>query len=235
MKTLVLSLVAGAMAAFTMGCTADTASSSEADNGRVSEPIIGGTTDSGDPSVVGIVLTDSSGSQYICTGSVISSTKVLTARHCIEDMVSWEVRVGTNINSPTSTLAVSKGAYSPDGDIGVLTLSRATSLTPLPYNTGTLDSGDIGASVRAVGYGSNKTNSGSGTGAGTKRTGNTTIRGLQVDTFSTYNVLCHGDSGGPIFENGTIIGITSYGNPANCTGYGYSVRTDLHADFIQSH
>lgn len=234
MKTLVLSL-ACAMAAFTMGCTADTESSPEADNGRVSEPIIGGTTDSGDPSVVGIVLTDSAGSQYICTGSVISSTKVLTARHCIEDMVSWEVRLGTDLRNPTSTLAVRTGAYSPDGDIGVLTLSKATTLTPLAYNTSALDSGDVGASVRAVGYGSNKTNSGSGTGAGTKRTGNTTVRALQDDTFSTYNVLCHGDSGGPIFENGTIIGITSYGNPANCTGYGYSVRTDLYTDFIQSH
>ena len=233
MKHLLFSLLGLALCG-TLGCSGD-ASSSESE-GQVAQPIINGATDRDDPSVVGIILTDAEGNSFICSGSVIAPTKVLTARHCVKDMVSWEVRLGVDIRNPDATLAVSGGAFSQDGDIGLLTLSEPTNLVPLPYNTTALTRRDVGAAVRAVGYGSNKTNAGEGTGAGTKRTGNTTIKGVQggADTFSTHYIVCHGDSGGPIFDNGTIIGVSSYVNPANCTNDGYSVRTDLYADFIRA-
>ncbi len=231
-KRLVLSLVSLA-ALGVMGCSADAPSPES--TGQASQPILGGTTDSGDPSVVAVIQTDSSGNQYICTGSIIAPTKVLTAGHCVKGMVSWEVRVGTDARNPEQTLAVSGGVADPGGgDIAIITLSQPTDLTPLAYNTTALSDADVGTSARSVGYGSNQINSGQGTGGGTKRTGDTSIKALQDDTFSVHQILCHGDSGGPTFANGKIVGITSYGDTANCVGDDYAVRTDLYADFISS-
>src|SRR4051794_37673594 len=69
--------------------------------GEGDDAIIGGTTDNGDPSVVALFAHQpgaTSGS--LCTGTVISSTKVLTAAHCVDPRVVgagnvFEVLTGT--------------------------------------------------------------------------------------------------------------------------------------------
>lgn len=40
---------------------------------------------------------------------------------------------------------------------------------------------------------------------------------------------CFGDSGGPVFLNGTstIVGVTSFGLNQNCAGRGFAYRTDI--------
>ena len=51
--------------------------------GEGEEPIIGGSVDNGDPAVALLVFQDpSSGESYVCTGTLISPTAILTAGHC---------------------------------------------------------------------------------------------------------------------------------------------------------
>lgn len=54
-----------------------------APEGAGDEPIIGGSVDTGDPAVALIVFQDpSNGESYVCTGTLISPTAILTAGHC---------------------------------------------------------------------------------------------------------------------------------------------------------
>src|SRR5678809_1164168 len=51
--------------------------------GSKQSAIVGGTTDSGDPAVVLVIIGDPNGGYiYMCTGEVISPHVVLTAGHC---------------------------------------------------------------------------------------------------------------------------------------------------------
>jgi MYXO-CTERM domain-containing protein len=51
------------------------------------DPIMGGTVDRGDPSIVAI-LGNTTGGAYICTGTLIAPNLVVTAHHCVADVGS---------------------------------------------------------------------------------------------------------------------------------------------------
>src|SRR5579859_6252169 len=97
------------------GCTAaiDVASSSA--------PIIGGTTDTGDPSVV-LLFAQVPGQQggSLCTAEVISPHVVVTAAHCVSPAevgagAQFTVYVGTDFNTATAAdlLTVSETHFDP--------------------------------------------------------------------------------------------------------------------------
>lgn len=224
--------------------------------GAEQDPIIGGTTDNGDPSVVAIFAHQpGSSSGSICSGAVISSTKVLTAAHCVDPAVVgdgnvFEVLFGTTL-SLSNSLAVVDTAFDEEfdvnnltagHDIGIVTLAEPTTLTPLAFNRGALGRNQ----VRIVGYGMNTHNANAvNNGVGTKRTATTTItasNSILVQIGNSQKQTCHGDSGGPAFQkfNGVekIIGVTSFGSDRStasvCFGGGFDTRVDAFTDFIDA-
>lgn len=221
---------------------------------QTEDQIIGGTVDNGDPAIVAIFThlpNETSG--YLCTGTIISSTKVLTAAHCVDpDVIGTgnihEVLLGTTLTG--GRLAVSSAAWDPafdvnnlqnGHDIAVVTLAQPTNITPIPFNTTALSSSTLSTPVRIVGYG---TNTHFGQGSGTKRTASTTVNSYDsalVHIGRTSKQTCHGDSGGPALQviNGVerVIGVTSYGTDLpiyQCFGGGYSTRVDAYQAFINA-
>jgi secreted trypsin-like serine protease len=224
----------------------------DAAEGGNQEGIIGGTVDTGDPSVVAI-LARQPGAQSgsLCTGTVIAPTKVLTAAHCVDPKVVgagnvFTVHVGTNLSG--QQLAVAGVAWDPafdvnnltgGHDIAVVTLAQPAALKPLPI--GSVQAG----AIRLVGYGmaTHVSHPLVPSGAGTKRTVTTTVNGADarlIHIGDSNHQTCHGDSGGPAFQivNGveTVVGVTSYGSDlqggAVCFYGGYDTRVDAYTGFI---
>jgi MYXO-CTERM domain-containing protein len=226
-------------------------------------PIVGGTTDSGDPGVVLVIAGDLNGSQGVglCTGEVLSPHVVLTAGHCIVSRTGpYNIYVGNDLNriQPSDLLPATANRHPmypyPFGsseapmeyDVSVLVLSTpvGSDVTPIPYNK-TVDPNTLtGGSLRLVGFGTTGSTSPNDTSSGIKRTVMSTLSSVQQYLLEFDDVrhnTCEGDSGGPALAmiNGveTIVGITSFGESApgaqSCDGAGFDTRVDLYSDFIQ--
>jgi V8-like Glu-specific endopeptidase len=181
----------------------------------------------GDTAIVnGSVCTDSSasvaylklkgkdGRDYACSGTVISSTAVLTAAHCLADTDSVTIIFGSK------EIRAASFAYSPDYndtasdsiDVGVVIASSPLGQPIVPL----LSSREPQANERVViaGYGQSTL----GTGAGTLRAGSTTL--TEVGTYylatnagTAGSGACPGDSGGPLLVSlsgyWAVAGVTS--------------------------
>ena len=192
-----------------------------------------------------------------CTGTLITSTVVLTAAHCISSR-SFNILFGNNVNTATRRSVSEKKVHpgwNPDyltNDIALLRMSSSapSNIIPIPYLPGRLaiTNADIGRSLEFVGYG--QTESG---GFGTKMTVTNDLNwvctssggcNLGSGRYASPNTICQdqdpggpcqGDSGGPALivrdNREYVAGITSYGDQ-NCTLYGCSTKVDEFEDFI---
>lgn len=214
------------------------------------EEIVGGRSDRGkDPAVVAIDI----GGEALCTGSLIASRWVLTARHCVSNTTesvecpartpqiqgdraadSLTILVGDDIQS-ARPVAIGQRLVVPDSqvlcdhDMALIELDRDVSgVTPLA----------IGAlsgvrAVRGVGFGKR----GDSLAAGRKMTrGNVPITGASPSEFSVGVLSCNGDSGGPALDSqGRVVGVVSRGGP-NCNGphsQGIYTRVDAFRALIE--
>jgi secreted trypsin-like serine protease len=229
------------------------------DPGVAEEPIIGGTADAADASVVLLYMTipaQTGGS--LCTGEVVSPHVILTAAHCTggEDPsvtnAIWRVYLGDDFSKATAAdmLAVKEAHYNPKfdinnlpagNDVGVAILANPlpATMVPLPFNRTSMDVGFDGKQVRFVGYGLD--NAAAQSGAGIKRTTTTTLTdhtALIIHFSDATHETCNGDSGGPAFMTlagkETIVGLTSYGD-VNCNMGGYDTRVDAMAAWIDGY
>jgi hypothetical protein len=216
-------------------------------------PIIGGTTDSADPSVLALFAAQPGANQgSLCTASVIAPTVLLTAAHCVSasevgEGAQFVGLTGNDLDSDIgSQLAVRATYPNPlwDGndlqgghDQGIVILAAPVTTPPLPINRRSLSS--TGQSVRLIGYG--LSDESAQTGAGVKRQVTTSIVGLtstMIHIGDDSRATCEGDSGGPalmmIDGAETIVGTTSYGL-VDCSDGGWDARVDSDLAFIDQY
>jgi cysteine-rich repeat protein len=249
-----------ALSFLTVACVGDIDGDQTPDEGKEGDElgIIGGRTEEGHPSVVGVG--DASGA--FCTGTVISKRTVITAGHCFTPGQTnggiTRVFFGQNLNGGTVTVAqaIRHPGFNNNtlaNDLAILRLATDALSQPAPIlretmnNTGVF----IGPKFTFVGYG--VSNGTSQTGFGTKRVvtfpiaavGPASVGGTpgSIDATQFYYKVpgkntCNGDSGGPAFaiRNGLELhaGTTSFGD-GPCTLDGVQARTDAPAisNFIQ--
>ena len=239
------------------GCTLPSAPGSQR------SAIIGGATDSSDPSVVLVYAQTSSQGGAICSGEVVSPHMVLTAAHCVDPAVlkttsaMFAVFLGSDINDQTQAndqsnwIEVASTDFDAQFDVNNLAnghdIGAVTTKTVIPrdllaIHQTTLTQADVAKPVRLVGFGISSGTDTQGTTAGTRRTVGTQVTGVDSDLVyygdSQHNT-CEGDSGGPAFMtiNGveTIIGVTSFGDQTCAQG---GADTDVGAyydSFIAPH
>jgi secreted trypsin-like serine protease len=218
-----------------------------------SAPIIGGTTDSGDPGVV-LIFAQVPGAQNgaLCTGEVISPHVILTAAHCVSPAevganAAFHVLAAPDFNAAQASdfLTVKETHFNTlfdpnnlngGNDVGVVILNNPISAPVLPLNRAPLTQAMVGQPVRFVGYGLSDATAQAG--AGLKRQTTTTLTDFTdvlIHFSDGAHETCNGDSGGPAFMtlNGTevVVGLTSFGD-VSCSQGGFDTRVDAMLSFI---
>ncbi|MEM6777589.1 MAG: trypsin-like serine protease [Planctomycetota bacterium] len=184
-----------------------------------------------------------------CTGTLISSTDVLTAAHCAEvirssDRGTFEVD-GVTVTSAAVFIHPDYNSFTLENDIAILRLSEPiVGVEPSPIFRGTPLVGDV---LSIVGFGGTGTATEGNDGSfGTKRVGITTIDNV-TDTLVEWlyddpaeSNTASGDSGGPGFllVDGVemIACITSGGTVLDSTlgDLAFNTRVDAYAGWIDT-
>lgn len=178
--------------------------------------IIGGTSGSS-PYIVQLVFGQSGGT-YGCTGEAIAPQWILTAKHCIDGTQWMDVYYSNSVTSPGTPVAADQVAGSANGDVALVHLSSSKTLNsyaPLAssYSPRSGDTGTIWGYGLTAG-GAQPTHLNKATvnvvGSSTDAYGGSAVHVKGVDGASN-----HGDSGGPLFVGGVIVGVCSTGDVAD--------------------
>ncbi|MEU4715426.1 DUF1986 domain-containing protein [Micromonospora purpureochromogenes] len=181
------------------------------------QPIIGGNTVSSAPWAAAVF----SNGSFTCSGSVISSQWVLTARHCISGSMS--VRVGSVYRSSggvTRTVSATYSRY----DLALMRLS-----SPVTTSAVTLASSNppIGSTNSIYGWGMtcySGCSASSQLKTATVQVTSTNVTdaygGQAIRSTEISGNAWRGDSGGPQFYNGRQVGVASTADGVSIQNYG---------------
>ena len=209
-----------------------------------------------------VVLLYDSRNGAMCTGTLVASTWVLTAAHCVVESTSLEVYFGNDENSFTAQRTSSQLIPHPSyvgtsqniaNDIALVRLSQAapsniTPIPPLPTSLA-ISNSDVGNPLEFVGFGLTE----NGT-TGVKLTVDQDL-GAQCSSSSACNLAqapyqipggsiaytqsgggpCSGDSGGPAFivrSGAEYVAGVTSYGDQNCTQYGVSTKVDFFYNWI---
>ena len=157
-----------------------------------------------------------------CSSVLVASRQLLTAAHCVIANTAAELEI---IGTPAQVVSISlndnfsfqdnRGVNG--SDLALLTLDRSLSIEPASFYQGEISKG---ISVEVVGFG--LSGNLQPTSAGTKRIGRNTLVsvgatlgfvGASATTTATGDNVstAKGDSGGPLFIEGKLAGITTGG------------------------
>lgn len=174
-----------------------------------------------------------------CTGTLIKSDWVVTARHC---PTPSSVRVGSvNRTSGGTVVGVRRAVNNPTIDVKLLQLSNAVSYTPAPIP---MTSGEVGTATRIIGWGLTCPFRGCGSAPTVAHELDTSILSdsrcigingpyeICTDNTNGDSGACYGDSGGPqVRQIGGVwylVGATSRsGNNHPICATGPSIYGDL--------
>lgn len=192
-------------------------SAAAASDGPVTPLIIGGGTVSSAPWAAAVF----SNGSFTCSGTIIASRWVLTARHCVSGTMS--VRVGS-VNRTSGGVTSGVSSYSTRYDLALLQLSTAISTS---YVTLSGSYPPVNSTNSIYGWGMTCYE---GCGASTTlKTANVRVTSTNVtDAYGGRAIRStrvngnawRGDSGGPEFYNGAQVGVASTADGVNIQNYG---------------
>lgn len=210
------------------------------------QSIVNGQIANGDPAVVALV----GNNNFLCTGTLIRPTVVLTAAHCVPPHISqfgvtsygqMAIFFGTNLGGSGEYRQVVDGWTHPgwsddvlENDIALLRLASPGPATPIPFNEAPLSAIDQGAQIRILGFG--MTGAEQFNSIGPKREALTTIAEVYPFVFTldaAPGITCNGDSGGTtlMVRQGqeVVVGIHSR---SDCVSNALDTRVDDYTDII---
>lgn len=213
------------------------------------EPILNGTAAASANQVFLLDLRFNTGSASICTGVLISPRVLLTAAHCVDPAFHGALSVTVRAtNEPDDTMLMNSDMIpvtvisrhpswnaaqtESDFDLAALLLSTPPLIATTPAPMGSAPAS--GTQVNIVGYG--RLTAGSSASSGTRRSLSVNVNSTTAATFnfgSGSAGLCVGDSGGPSFVNGAVVGIHSRAVGGTC-GEGVDIRVDTLRSFIDA-
>lgn len=208
----VRSLAFGAMVLSCLSCQKKEAASVNIPSEALSNQVLNGRSiSSAEHPSVGLVKSPDS----ICTGTLIGAAIVLTADHCVEDdrgfVTELEFTLESDLSQAQNWNRVRNVRRLSSQDIALLELEKPyLNIKPSELALDSLSYGDLYQTGEIVGYGNSRSSFVSGSkdsGAGVKRKGVSFLFNFDdgfdslVSRPSQGQVICPGDSGGPLLMN----------------------------------